>query len=156
MEELTIRPVTDANWRAIVELRPLPHQSDWISSNAESLLEAIYEPKFNWLVYGLYADAYPIGFAMIGAYNEERKYIWLDRFMIDGQFQGRGYGKKFLGKILEFIESHWTVNDIVLSIEKDNHDAKILYEKFGFKDTGRIDEENGEQIMVLNVTENKN
>lgn len=155
MEELTLKPVTETNWRAITELKPLSHQMEWINTNAESLLEAVYEPRFNWSVYGLYADSYPIGFAMIGAYNEERKYIWLDRFMIDGQFQGRGYGKKFLAKILTFIQSNWIVDDIVLSIEKDNQVAKIFYEKFGFKNTGRIDEENGEWIMVLKTAGNK-
>lgn len=155
MDQLYIRTVTEENWRAIVELQPFEHQKEFISSNAESLLEAFYETRFNWSVYGLYVENYPIGFAMIGAYNEEKGYIWLDRFMLDAQFQGQGYGKKFLRIVLKFICSNWKVKDIVLSINQNNKTAKTLYEKFGFKDTGRIDEDNGEQIMVLNVIESK-
>lgn len=151
MEGLNIRPVTKDNWRAIVELKPLTDQEKYITSNAESLLESFYETRYNWSVFGLFKEEYPIGFAMIGAFNAEKEYIWLDRFMIDGQFQGKGYGKKFLQLIVDYIQSKWQVKDIVLSIVKENNQAKKLYETIGFIDTGRIDEENGELVMVLNV-----
>lgn len=151
MEGLNIRPVTEDNWRAIVELKPLTDQKKYITSNAESLLESFYETRYNWSVFGLFKEEYPIGFAMIGAFNAEKEYIWLDRFMIDGQFQGKGYGKKFLQLIVDYIQSKWQVKDIVLSIVKENNQAKKLYETIGFIDTGRIDEENGELVMVLNV-----
>lgn len=151
MEGLNIRPVTKDNWRAIVELKPLTDQEKYITSNAESLLESFYETRYNWSVFGLFKEEYPIGFAMIGAFNAEKEYIWLDRFMIDGQFQGKGYGKKFLQLIVDYIQLKWQVKDIVLSIVKENNQAKKLYETIGFIDTGRIDEENGELVMVLNV-----
>lgn len=151
MEGLNIRPVTKDNWRAIVELKPLTDQEKYITSNAESLLESFYETRYNWSVFGLFKEEYPIGFAMIGAFNAEKEYIWLDRFMIDGQFQGKGYGKKFLQLIVDYIQSKWQVKDIVLSIVKENNQAKKLYETIGFIDTGRIDEENGELVMVLNI-----
>lgn len=151
MEGLNIRPVTKDNWRAIVELKPLTDQEKYITSNAESLLESFYETRYNWSVFGLFKEEYPIGFTMIGAFNAEKEYIWLDRFMIDGQFQGKGYGKKFLQLIVDYIQSKWQVKDIVLSIVKENNQAKKLYETIGFIDTGRIDEENGELVMVLNV-----
>lgn len=151
MEGLNIRPVTEDNWRAIVELKPLTDQKKYITSNAESLLESFYETRYNWSVFGLFKEEYPIGFTMIGAFNAEKEYIWLDRFMIDGQFQGKGYGKKFLQLIVDYIQLKWQVKDIVLSIVKENNQAKKLYETIGFIDTGRIDEENGELIMVLNV-----
>ena len=149
MEELTIRTITDENWRAIVELKVKSNQYSFISPNAESMLETFYETRFNWTTYGLYAENLPVGFAMIGAYNEEHQYIWLDRFMIDAQSQGKGYGKMFLEKLIAFIRQNWSVKDIVLSINEQNLAAKRLYESFNFKETGRIDEENGEQIMVL-------
>ncbi|MFC6465115.1 GNAT family N-acetyltransferase [Marinilactibacillus sp. GCM10026970] len=149
MEELTIRTITEENWRAIVELKATPEQADFISPNAESMLEALYETRFNWTTYGLYTENLPIGFAMIGAYNKEHQYIWLDRFMIDAQSQGKGYGKMFLEKLIAFIRQNWPVKDIVLSINEENLAAKRLYETYNFKDTGRIDEENGERIMVL-------
>ncbi|SFK16778.1 diamine N-acetyltransferase [Marinilactibacillus piezotolerans] len=151
MEGLNIRPVTEDNWRAIVELKPLTDQKKYITSNAESLLESFYETRYNWSVFGLFKEEYPIGFTMIGAFNAEKEYIWLDRFMIDGQFQGKGYGKKFLQLIVDYIQLKWQVKDIVLSIVKENNQAKKLYETIGFIDTGRIDEENGELVMVLNV-----
>ncbi|MFL2072024.1 GNAT family N-acetyltransferase [Marinilactibacillus psychrotolerans] len=151
MEGLNIRPVTKDNWRAIVELKPLTDQEKYITSNAESLLESFYETRYNWSAFGLFKEEYPIGFTMIGAFNAEKEYIWLDRFMIDGQFQGKGYGKKFLQLIVDYIQLKWQVKDIVLSIVKENNQAKKLYETIGFIDTGRIDEENGELVMVLNV-----
>lgn len=149
MEAISIRTITEANWRAIVELKVQPNQIDYINSNAESMLEAFYETKFNWTTYGLYIENLPVGFAMIGAYNEEHQYIWLDRFMVDAQSQGKGYGKRFLEKLIAFIRQNWPVKDIVLSINEENLAAKRLYETFNFKETGRIDEENGERIMVL-------
>ncbi|WP_244244562.1 GNAT family N-acetyltransferase [Marinilactibacillus kalidii] len=149
MEKLTIRTITDDNWRAIVTLTVKPTQAAFISPNAESMLESFYEERYNWHIYGLYVDNLPVGFAMIGAYNVDYQYIWLDRFMIDATSQGKEYGKKFLEKLIVFIRKNWTVKDIVLSINLQNLAAKQLYESFGFKDTGRIDEENGESIFVL-------
>ncbi|WP_080146775.1 GNAT family N-acetyltransferase [Marinilactibacillus piezotolerans] len=151
MDTLSIRPVTEDNWRAIAELKPHPHQASFVAPNTESMLEAVYETRFAWSTYGLYVDAYPVGFAMIGAFHQEKGYIWLDRYMIDSQHQGKGYGSLFLTKILNYIQQNWPVKDIVLSIEPENQQAEQLYKKAGFTKTGIIDEDNGEHVMVYKV-----
>ncbi|GAA4071374.1 GNAT family N-acetyltransferase [Amphibacillus indicireducens] len=99
------------------------------------------------LPYALYSDETLIGFAMIGAYNAEEKYIWLDRFMIDEIFQGKGHSKPLLNKLLMMIKEKWNPDIIVLSIDPTNEKALYLYEKIGFRINGMIDPNNGEKLM---------
>ena len=52
---------------------------------------------------------------------------------IDKKYQGLGYGKLSLDKILEFIPTiHANCQQIKLTIEKENSIAQRLYESAGF------------------------
>lgn len=51
----------------------------------------------------------------------------------DLSYQGKGYGKRALRRIIEFIqESHPLCRVISLTVEQDNKRAQRLYESFGF------------------------
>jgi len=73
------------------------------------------------------------------------------RFMIGEQYQGKGYGRKAMEKILEFLKSfpQGKVDSIYLSYEPTNEVAKKLYESLGFVETGHI--EDGEMVARLAI-----
>jgi diamine N-acetyltransferase len=149
---LSIQAITAANWRAIAELAPHPSQEPYIEANALSMLEAVYDNEHDWQCYGLYTDDTPAGFIMIGAKNSDDSYIWLDRFMIDHRFQGRGLGGAFLHEAIRFIRDTHNVNEIVLSVIPENEPAKKFYEKYGFVDLKRVNPEDGEEMFVYTLS----
>ncbi len=149
--ELSLKKVNKRNYEEVIDLSVNPKHQDYIEPNIESLVEAAYDVDGNWHPYGLYQGKELVGFTMIGEYNPEEKSIWMDRFMIDEEFQHQGLGRKFLELIKEFIQTNWQVEKIYLSYHPENHFAEKMYFEHGFEDTGKMDEEFGEKILVYSV-----
>lgn len=154
MNTLQIKPVNSENWHTIVSLEVASNQKNFIESNAESLLESFFDTDMHWRCYGLYIEEQAVGFAMIGAYRENEKYIWLDRFMISKNYQQQGLGTRFLQAILSFIQRTWKVTDVVISVDPGNTQAKAFYVKNNFVDTHKIDPQNGEELYCFTYPEN--
>ena len=68
--------------------------------------------------------------------------------MIASQFQGKGYGKKFLKLIIDKIVSEYHCDEVYLSYTYENFSIAHFYQSVGFSATGERDP-NGEIIMVL-------
>ena len=147
-----IRPVNASNWRAIIALKPKAHQEAFIEPNAVSILESFYDRSLKWSCYGLYEDGEPVGFMMAGAGSLYERYIWLDRFMLDGAYQGNGRGKAFLALIIRFLSAKCYVKTIKTSMKADNEPVKHLYASAGFVSTGTVDPEFDEEVWVYHVT----
>ncbi|WP_068775972.1 GNAT family N-acetyltransferase [Paenibacillus sp. FJAT-26967] len=142
---LCIREVTSENWRGVAELTVAGHQQTFIESNAYSLAESQFET--NWVSIGIYDEDTLIGYAMYGLDLMSRE-VWLDRFMIDYHFQGKGYARKIFPMLLRQIRQEYSCKRIYLSVHKENFPAMKLYESFGFRLTGEEDT-GGEAVMVL-------
>ncbi len=149
--EITIQPVDAVNREAVIAMTVDEKQSRFIETNAESLREMIEDTKYNWQSFAFYEGERPVGFVMVGAENQSERYVWLDRFMIDQNEQGKGVGTKCLRMAVEFIQTLYDVDDIILSLHQENEAAKRFYAKNGFVDSGLIDESNGEAIWVYHT-----
>ena len=149
--EITIQPVDAVNREAVIAMTVDEKQSRFIETNAESLREMIEDTKYNWQSFAFYEGERPVGFMMVGAENQSERYVWLDRFMIDQNEQGKGVGTKCLRMAVEFIQTLYDVDDIILSLHQENEAAKRFYAKNGFVDSGLIDESNGEAIWVYHT-----
>ncbi|ENQ3112306.1 GNAT family N-acetyltransferase [Bacillus sp. GKis3/1] len=136
---LHICEVTEKNWRSVAALNVAKDQQQFIESNAFSLAESLYEK--NGTSVGLYDGETLVGYAMYGWYWEKRKSVWLDRFMIDQRYQGKGYAKRFLRLLIQFLQNKFECKTIYLSLHPDNKPAMGLYESFGFRLNGDIDDE---------------
>ncbi|AOA02209.1 MAG: GNAT family N-acetyltransferase [Carnobacterium sp.] len=145
-----IRRVTKENWREIVQLKVAKGQENFIESNAESLLEAVFEGE-DWVPVGLYSENQLVGFAMYGCYDSTNRSIWLDRFMIGEANQSHGLGKLFLEKICQYLPTEYELKQILLSFYPENQNARKFYEAYGFITTTKVDE-NGEEIYYLDVS----
>lgn len=151
VNEITIQPVDAVNREAVIALTVDEKQSRFIETNAESLREMIEDTKYNWQSFAFYEGERAVGFMMVGAENQSERYVWLDRFMIDQYEQGKGVGTKCLRMAVEFIQTQYDVDDIILSLHQENEAAKRFYAKNGFVDSGLIDEWNGEAIWVYHT-----
>lgn len=54
------------------------------------------------------------------------------------EYRGKGYGYKSYKMVLEFLFKHLNMNMVYLKVADFNPDAKKLYEKVGFTETGRL------------------
>lgn len=144
-----IVPVDSQNFWAVMALQVAPEQIHFIEPNSVSLAEAAYDRRFDWHPYALMQADTVVGFAMVGAWDREEQYIWLDRLMIDRRYQHQGIGGIFVELLIPFIFEQWPVKTIVLSYEPENISAEQFYFRHGFHDAHRVDENNGEKIAVF-------
>lgn len=142
-----IKKVSPENLQAVLDLRVASDQTSYIESTAQCPEEA-QECSF-YIPVALYAEDEPVGFAMYGFFpgEEPSGRVWLDRFLIDRQHQGRGLGRIMLSSLLDLLYERFGPCDIYLSLYEDNEGALRLYEKFGFRFNGESDL-NGEKVMV--------
>ncbi|WP_342719131.1 GNAT family N-acetyltransferase [Bacillus paramycoides] len=150
---LHICEVTETNWRSVAALNVAKDQQQFIESNAFSLAESLYEK--NGTSVGLYDGETLVGYAMYGWYWEKRKNVWLDRFMIDQHYQGKGYAKRFLRILIQFLQDKFECKIIYLSLHPDNKLAMGLYESFGFRLNGDIDDEGPVVGVVMELLLNE-
>ena len=54
------------------------------------------------------------------------------------EYRGKGYGMKSYEMLLKFLFNHYNMNLVYLKVADFNPNAKKLYEKVGFKETGRL------------------
>ena len=148
----------------ILKLRVSQNQRSFVASNDISIIEAYVAQNENGHVFpfGIYDDETPIGFCMIGygvddswtdapAIAKDSYNIW--RLMIDERFQRKGFGKEAMNRILDFVKTEpcGPAETCWLSYEPENTTAKELYHRFGFQETGDMDE--NKIIATLNLQE---
>ncbi|MGE7919110.1 GNAT family N-acetyltransferase [Viridibacillus sp. NPDC093762] len=119
---------------------------EFVASNALSIVQAQFEKT--WITKAIEVEGKLIGFTMYG-FSEEQNFFELCRIMIDRKFQGNGYGPKAILLVIEEMKKLEGCNEIYLSTEPNNERGKKIYEKLGFKNTGRIVD--GEELYCLKL-----
>jgi diamine N-acetyltransferase len=143
---IELREIDQKNLDAVLRLDIKPEQAGFVASNAKSIAQSKYYPGF--IPLAVYDDKIPVGFVMYGLDDADNT-MWIIRMMIDKNFQGKGLGREAMTRTLGHITSRNNCSEIFLSFEPENLIAKKLYESFGFKDTGRIEE--GEIVYKLKL-----
>ena len=81
---------------------------------------------------------------MLG-YYEARKQYTLWKFLIDEQYQNKGYGRKALQLAIDYLIDTFNVTEIFTGVALGNETAKHLYMSVGFEATGVV-EDNMEEM----------
>ena len=144
--KLRIIPVNEQNELHIRNLKVKNEQVDYIETTSQCLDEALELSL--WKPVGIYDQVTLVGFAMYGLWQNEgvQGRVWLDRFLIDENYQGKGYGKIALNLLVKLIFEEYQCAEIFLSLYEENLKAITLYQKQGFFFTGEVDE-HGEKVM---------
>ena len=127
--EINFRKIDKSNYNACVMLKVGENQTNYVASNAFSLVQALYEDELYPL--GIYDCDEIVGFILYD-YDEELKGWSFSRFMIDVKHQNKGLGSKALEKFLDFFHDKCPNENLYTSVEIDNEVAIKLYEKYGF------------------------
>lgn len=133
--DILVKEITAENWIEAVKLKVSSDQESFVASNAVSLAQSKFQPFLD--CHGFYLDEEMVGFSATGK-NPEDGTIWIARFMIGEQFQGKGYGKKGSIKLIEFLKEKHECSEIFLDVAPENEIAIKMYESVSFKDTGKI------------------
>lgn len=140
--DVALTPVSRANWQAVIALRVEAEQAANLASNLYSLAEAYVElacrPR------AIVAGRTVVGFAMYDYVPGENAFN-IPRFIIDAGWQGYGYGRAGLERLLDEIDAEHPDAPVLISLRPDNDAARRLYVRLGFVDNGR--RFHGEDIM---------
>lgn len=144
-----LKPITEENQAACLELSVREDQKRFVASNTDSLKKALEEPSSK--PHGIYADSVMVGFTLfdLEPYPNDGFY-WIVRFMIDERFQGKGYGRAALIEIIHMLKVKQTPVKIRISHVPDNIVVNKLYKEIGFIETGEII--GGETVLDLIIT----
>ena len=69
--------------------------------------------------------------------------------MIDGRYQGKGYGSAALALILKELRREAHFDHVEVCVKKEDTAALHLYEKHGFTDSGFIDEDAPDSVNLI-------
>lgn len=141
---IQLREVTHENWKACMRLKVRPGQEELVADNLYSLAESKFYPSFMPLA--AYDGERMVGFCMVNYSLNEQEY-WILRLMVDGDLQGRGYGRAILKALIARMRALPECNRIFISYAPENAVAERLYFSLGFEDTGRIEDE--EKVACL-------
>lgn len=115
-----------------------PTQRHMVADNVRSIAEAHFSENV-WMR-AIYADDIPIGFIMTHTgsdYEDEIDCpgVFLWRFMIAGPFQGKGYGKRAIDKLIQHLKA-MGIPLLYTSCGQGEGSPEGFYRKLGFIPTG--------------------
>lgn len=151
---LTLQPISEKNWRALIKLKVREDQTHFVASNLYSIAESQFgfEDEGHWDFYpfGAYIENEPVGFVMYCLnFNHSRFQAFIVRLMVDEQHQGKGYGREIMKQVLDELRSKEQIKNVGISYEPHNEGARKLYASLGFVEPGEIVE--GETLAVLKL-----
>lgn len=144
--DIILREIDINNWEECIDLEVTEEQKKFVATNSYSILQAKFEEEIYTL--GIYNKDIMVGFLMYDL-DSDTKRMEISRLMIDQKYQGKGYGKKSMLKLLELIKGKYGNIKFYTSIEPENIIAEKLYESIGFKKTGEIMWD--EEVMTIQL-----
>ena len=148
---IQFKGITEDNFTAIVQMKRPPDEG-FVAPNVYSLAQAwLYRNNNDVYPFAIYNDEIPVGFMLLDEDLEERcLMIW--RIMFPIEHQNKGYGTQAIKQIIQMARESNKYDYMLIDCIPENTIAKHLYEKLGFKATGKIVND-GEIELKLSFTE---
>lgn len=152
---MELRPAAAQNWKALIRLKVGDDQAHFVASNLYSIAEAQFgfdddEGHCDFHPFGAYVDDQPVGFVMYCInFDHSRFQAFIARLMVDGQFQGRGYGREIMQLVLKSFREDERIRNVGISYEPENEVARKLYASLGFVEPGEMVD--GETLAALKL-----
>jgi diamine N-acetyltransferase len=147
---IRLKDIDAANWQEALGLELNPGQEHFVASNVYSLAEAYVKPDLPaYRPLAVYDGEQLVGFAMYACDPRSAERHYVQRLMIDRRFQGRGYGRAAMVELLRLIRENENCEEITLTVDPDNANARRLYLSLGFEDTGQM--HLGQKVFTLRL-----
>jgi diamine N-acetyltransferase len=148
--EVSLREITAETVRDICRLSDTlaPPRKYFVAPNAISIAQAYFEPKA-WFR-AIYADETPVGFVMIyddagspsgepdGEPPDHEPVYFLWRFMIAGPHHGKGFGRRAIELLVEYVKTRPGAQALEVSCGEGPGSPEGFYRKLGFERTGKM------------------
>ncbi|WP_200901413.1 GNAT family N-acetyltransferase [Paenibacillus sp. DMB20] len=140
MEEVHFRRINAGTVLDICDLSDTlsDEQREMVADNAVSIAQAHFSE--NAWFRGIYADDTPIGFIMLhygSDYDDEidvdGAFLW--RFMIAGPYQGKGYGKQAMKRLMNQLKGQG-IHELITSCGEGAGSPLGFYKGLGFTPNG--------------------
>lgn len=135
-------PIQENNFRDVIELEVTESQSKFVAPNVRSLAECfLYRKNQDVFPYAIQDGETVVGFILIDLDLPEKE-IMIWRMMIDKTFQGKGYGRQVIQKVIEYAKQESDYTLLIADYVKGNEVMGNLLREMGFKDHSFNKEEN--------------
>jgi len=146
--EVSLREITSETVVQICKLSDTLSEQEqkMVAPNAISIAQAHFSDKA-WFR-AIYADEMAVGFIMLYDDSENPEYfLW--RLMIAGPYQGKGYGRKAIELLVEYVKTRPGAKELSTSYVPIEGGPEGFYRKMGFEPTGEVDD--GEIVVRLTL-----
>jgi len=138
---ISLKEVDENNWIAVSRLSVRDEQKAFLDHPLGIIARGYVYRNCNPKVFAIANDDTIVGVALVRNLDEEPACYDLQQFMIDRQFQNKGFGTDALKLILLLLKDEMKYDCVEVCVNKLDDSALRLYEKNGFVDTGYVDED---------------
>ncbi|WP_212990396.1 GNAT family N-acetyltransferase [Actinoplanes auranticolor] len=135
--DITIEPVTAANWRACAALTVHPGQREFV--NAVTYYLCLCNYGDTWQPLAAVRDGEVVGFCMWGIDDDRSR--WIGGVVVDAARQRTGIGRAMIGALVERLAADPDCPNVALSYSPANEAARALYASLGFVETGELEDD---------------
>ena len=135
--------IDGGNWR--IPLNVSKEQELYVATSTTILARAYAYRNSRSRAFLIHEDETPVGMVLYHDDESLDAYIFSEMF-IDEKFQGKGYGRLATQLVLDDMKKDGKYNKVILCYIEGNDAAQKLYERFGFAE---IDRDEDEIIMEL-------
>ena len=132
--------LSEENWMDFARLSVDESQKTFLASNIGIIARGYVYRNSRAKVIGIVSDGVPVGLAMVRDMEDEPACYELQQFMIDKNFQRKGYGLRALELILAALKAEQKYDCVEVCVKREDVQAIHVYEKVGFVDSGYIDD----------------
>ena len=141
--------ITEDNWMEVASLSVKEEQKKYVAPAIGILARGYVYRDCNVKIYAFENDGVIVGTALVREFTDEPLGYDLQQFMIDEQYQRKGYGSRALQQILDELRKEGHYDHVELCVKKADVEAIRLYEKHGFVDSGYVDEDLPDSLNMI-------
>ena len=141
--------VTEDNWMDVASLSVKEEQKKYVAPAIGILARGYVYRDCNAKIYAFENDGVIVGTALVREFTDEPLGYDLQQFMIDEKYQGKGYGSRALELILDELRKEGRYDHVELCVKKADAEAIRLYGKYGFADSGYVDEDLPDSLNMI-------
>ena len=146
---IRLTEITEENWLTAASLSVKEEQKRFLAPAVGILARGYVYRSCNARVRVIENDGTIVGLALVREFTDEPLGYDLQQFMIDENYQGKGYGSAALALILEELRTEGRFDHVEVCVKKDDAAAIRLYEKHGFTDSGYGDPDVPDSVNLI-------
>ena len=152
MEPISLKVIDDGNREAVCALSVADRQRSFVAENAKTVQQAKEAPEA-WLR-AIYAGDQLVGLVLLHDEHlreepREEGYYFLWRLMVAEPFQGKGYGRKAIDLVVDYVRTRPHAKRLLSSHLPGGDGPAGFYRRCGFRETGKTDHGEVEIELVL-------